>query len=145
VLPALAPSSTYTAEDANVPGATIHTITTAATGSSASLLPASSAATTGSNTQPDIVGSAVKHTPLALVVSLSSAGKASLKLGGRLVTTLKAGRYKLKPDAAARRAHVVFSAKGRRFAVTKAEEITFSAGRWTFSAGHAKPFAFRVQ
>ena len=145
VLPALAPSSTYIAEDANVPGATVHTITTAATGSSASLLPASTAASTGSNTQPDVVGSAVKHAPPELVVSLGPAGKPSLKLGGRLVTTLKAGRYELKPDTAARRAHIVFSGKGRKLTVTKAEEITFSAGRWTFSAGHAKPVAFRVQ
>ena len=76
---------------------------------------------------------------------LGAAGKASLKLGGRLVTTLKAGRYEVRPTLAATHAHVVFTGNGRRLTVTKAEKITFGAGRWTLSTGHAKPVAFRVQ
>ena len=142
VLPALQPSSTYVAEDANVPAASVHTITTAATGSSSSLLPASSSTATGSSTQPDIVGSAIKQKPTALVASVGAAGKASLKLGGHVVTTLKAGRYEIKPAKGHR---FVFSGKSRKITVTKAEVVTFAAGRWTFSTGRGSPLSFRVQ
>jgi hypothetical protein len=145
VLPALQPSSTYVAEDANVPAATLHTITTAASGSSSSLLASgTSPATTGSNTQPDIVGSAVAKSPARLVASVGTAGKATLKLGGHLVTTLKAGRYEIEP-ATAKGTHLVFSGNGRKITLTKAEPITFTAGRWTFSAGRGAAFGFRVQ
>jgi hypothetical protein len=142
VLPALQPSSSYVAEDANVPAATMHAITTAATGSSSSLLAATMAsAATGSNTQPDIVGSAIKQKPPTLAASVS-AGKASLKLGGRPVKTLKAGRYEIKPAKGHR---FVFSGNGRRITVTKARQVTFTAGRWALSTLRSSALSFRVQ
>lgn len=141
VLPALQPSSTYVAEDANVPGATMHTITTAATGSSSSLLSAGPTAASGSNTQPDIVGSGIQQKPTALVASVNAGGKPRLTLRGHLVKTLKAGRYEIKLTT---RARLVFSGNGRRITVTKPETVTFKAGRWTLSSSRGT-LSFRVQ
>jgi hypothetical protein len=143
VLPALQPSSTYIAEDANVPGSTLHTITTAATGSSSSLLQPTTSTASGTNTQPDLVGSAPFATAPALVASVTG-GKPALKLHGKTVATLKAGRYRIEPNAALVRAGFVVKGDGRTIRVTKALKITLTAGQWKFTGARAT-LTVRVQ
>jgi hypothetical protein len=123
-LPALQPSSTYVAENATVPAAAMHTITT------------------GSNTRPDVVASATKQKPAVLVASVTPAGKTSLRLGGHPVKTLKAGRYEVKPAKGRR---FVFSGNGRRITVAKPRKVTFTAGPWTLSTLRSSALPFRVQ
>jgi hypothetical protein len=124
VLPALQPSSTYVAEDATVPAATMHTLTT------------------GSSTRPNVVVSATKQKPEVLVASVTATGKTSLKLDGHPVKTLKAGRYEVKPAKGHR---FVFSSNRRRITVAKPRKVTFTAGRWALSTRGGSALPFRVQ
>jgi hypothetical protein len=145
VLPALRPSSTYVAEDENAPAATHVYFTTAATGSSASLLsPASTTTTTKSgSTQTDIVGSGVLPERGRLAAAVGPGSHATLELGGRNVTTLKAGKYAIAILDTSRTAGFWLerhggkrmSLTGARFRGHETRSIALSAGRWTSSAG----------
>jgi hypothetical protein len=145
VLPALRPSSTYVAEDENAPVATHVYFTTAASGSSTSLLsPASTTTTTRSgSTQTDIVGSGVLPDRGRLAAAVGPGSHAALKLGGRSVTALKAGKYEIGiVDASGTAGFWLERPGGKRLSLTgvrfrghETRSIALTSGRWTSSAG----------
>jgi hypothetical protein len=145
VLPALRASSTYVAEDENAPAATHVYFTTAPTGSSSSLLsPAATTATTkGGSTQTDIVGSGVLPARGRLAATVPAAGRATLKLDGRTVTSLKSGRYDVAVTDASGAAGFWLERPGaKRMALTgvrfrgrEIRSVAMTSGRWTSSAG----------
>jgi hypothetical protein len=146
VLPPLRPSSTYTAEDENAPAATHVYFTTAASGSSSSLLsPATTTTTTtkGGSTQTDIVGSGVLPERGRLAATVPTAGRATLKLDGRSVTSLTPGRYDVAVvDASTAAGFWLERPGGKRVALTgvrfrgrETRAVTMTSGRWTSSAG----------
>lgn len=144
----LLPSSTYLAVDANQPQLQKF-VTTAATGSSSSLLPAIPADTSsGTSTQPDLVGSALAPLQGALHASVTPAGAASLDAGTKPVAKLKAGRYSfLVVDRSPKRGFFVqkhdrqaIPLAGVRFTGKKTVMVNLTVGTWTFfsESGHAK-------
>jgi hypothetical protein len=144
-LPALRPSSTYTAEDENAPAATHVYFTTAASGSSSSLLSPTTTTTTakGGSTQTDIVGSGVLPARGRLAATVPAAGRATLKLGGRSVTSLRSGRYDVAvADASSAAGFWLERPGGKRMALTgvgfrghETRSVAMTSGRWTSSAG----------
>ena len=122
----LQPSSSYVAQDQNAPGTTSRFFSTSATGSSTSLLPAktSTGKVTGS-TQTDIVGSGIVHVRGSLVVA-----GGVVKLEGRRVRTLKAGRYALEVKVPVTVRH----GKAKPVIVRRSENLSLTAGTWTFVA-----------
>jgi hypothetical protein len=150
----LLPSSTYIALDANVPGTTRRVFTTAAYGSSSALLGPTAGTTTASkpSVQPDLVGSAILQYQGELVATVSAAGKATLKLSGRSVSSLKAGKYDIKVDDADRRAGFFVQRSGRKavtitglaFAGERTQRVALTAGTWTFFSKVGKPTRFTV-
>jgi hypothetical protein len=145
VLPALQPSSTYTAEDENAPAATHVYFTTAATGSSTSLLPSSttSPASTRGSSQTDIVGSGLPPLRGRLVATVGAHGRTTITLSGRSVSRLKAGRYAVAVTDRSRTAGFQLEHSGgkpvdltsARFVGHTTRTIALSGGRWTSSAG----------
>ncbi len=147
----LLPSSTYVAVDAN------HSllqkfVTTAATGSSSSLLPPIPADTaSGSSTQPDVVGSGVAPLRGSLHASVTPAGSASLDMGTKPAVKLKAGRYSfVVVDRSSERGFFVekrgkraIPLAGVRFIGKKTVTVNLTPGPWTFFAQsrHATTFA----
>ena len=154
VLPALQPSSTYVAVDNNAPGATAVYFTTAASGSSSSLLPTGSTTTSPSHgsTDPGVVGSDVPPLRGKLVAAVSAGGAVSLQAGGRAVESLKAGAYNLVVQDADRTAGFsIRRAGGGTLAVTtgpyvgtRSRRITLTAGTWAFFAKTGKARTFVV-
>jgi len=152
VLPALQPSSTYVAQDDNAPGATAVYFTTAASGSSSSLLPTGPTTTgpTHGSTDPGVVGSDVPTLRGKLSASVTVTGAVSLDASGRAVGSLKAGVYNLVVQDADRTAGFsIRRAGGSALAVTtgpyvgtKSRRITLTAGTWSFFAqtGRARTF-----
>ena len=151
VLPALRPSSTYAAEDENAPASTRVYFSTAATGSSASLLSpsTSSSGTAGGSSQGDIVGSAVLPYRGRLAATVASGGRATLTRGGRTVSTLQAGRYDIVVSDLTRTAGFSLEhARDEPVALTgvlykgrETRRLGLTAGRWKYlSAGKASAF-----
>lgn len=148
----LQPSSTYVAEDESAPAATHRFFSTSATGSSTSLLPATTTPTTpsGSQQQPDIVGSAIAPYRGLLVAHVGATGKVTLTRAGHKVVKLAAGRYAFTVTDATRRAgflveharHRPLAVSGVGFVGKRRRTITLAAGRWTYFAtgGKATPF-----
>jgi hypothetical protein len=155
VLPALKPSSTYVAQDQNAPVATRVYFTTSATGSSSSLLGKTPGQTTSGKgtTEPDIVGSSVAPYRGRLAATVGAAGATTLKLGGREVASLRAGRYDVAVvDSASHAGFLVRKAGHGAVTLTtpgfvgkKTVRLTLTAGQWTYSAGTGRPTAsFKV-
>jgi len=144
VLPALRPSSTYTAEEASSPATTRGFFTTAATGSSASLLTPSpgTSTTKGGTTQPDLIGSSVLPYRGRLSASVGARGP-SLLLDGKAVRSLKAGRYAVAVTDTSRAAGFSLvraggrpvSLSGVRFVGHTSRTIALAAGHWEVPGG----------
>jgi hypothetical protein len=146
VLPALRPSATYTAQDENAPGATRVFFSTAASGSSTSLIspPASaSSASTGSSGQTDIVGSAVLPVRGRLTATVGARGSTKLAFGGRAVSTLQTGRYAvIVTDESSAGGFQLRRSGARPVIVTtapfrgrKTRTVALRAGHWTYPGG----------
>ena len=147
------PSSTYVAQEESAPAATRRSIATSATGSSASLLPSATPSTaSGSQASSDYVGSAILRYRGKLAVTVSSAGKATLRQSGRAVASLKTGRYDVVVDDEDTRAgfsvrHGIREAvpvTGVRFKGKRTKRMALTSGSWTFSARPGTSVRFTV-
>jgi len=148
----LQPSATYVAEDESAPGATRHVFSTAATGSSTSLLPATTTPSGpgGSQEQPDIVGSGLPPFRGVLAAHVGASGAVTLTRSGRRVAALRAGRYTIQVDDRTRQAGFFVARTGRRplavsgvpFVGRHRLTVTFTPGRWVYfsTSGRSTPF-----
>jgi hypothetical protein len=134
------PSSTYVIADANLAGSSI-TFTTAATGTSAS-------ADTTTTTPTSKAGSpATGAEAKTLTLFVTPTGKPSLTLGGKPVTTLKAGSYSLLvADASTKQGLIIGHGKARPTTLSGAAAVRTSsrvlhltAGRWFFEGSTRGP------
>jgi hypothetical protein len=143
----LQPSSTYVAQDENAPGSSRRVITTAASGSSVSLVSPSPGTSKGPSTgspQPDIVGSGLLPYRGRLTAVVPAAGKPTLGLGGKAVTSLKAGKYDVAVVDRSRRAGLAVRRTGGdavsltawAFVGSRTTRVSLRRGRWTFSSAH---------
>jgi len=125
---AFSPSSTYVAQDLNRPAATRTVLTTTATGSAAApsspYSPASSL--TGSTKSKDVVGSAIKSSPLrgSLTGGVDAAGKPTLAFKGKAVGTLKGGRYTTTVTDESKKSGLVLQLLGKTGKVVKTLTVT---------------------
>jgi len=135
----LQPSSTYVATDLRNPARYRAVFSTAASGSSNSLVGQMPSTATGKGrTEPAVVGSALLPYRGVLPVTLRTSGAVALA-----ARPLKAGRYDLKvDDNAARHGLAVRRASGRPVRITGAAfvgrrtaRIALRPGTWTFSSG----------
>ena len=152
----LLPSSTYTYEDSRHPDLTHVVFTTSAGDSSADTAGGSggpaSAKSTGAVSNSSLVGSAVKEVQGTLVGTISSVGRTTLSLGGKSVSSLKSGRYKLTVDDRTPRGGFALEHANSRSAVITGPSfvgrhtvtIYLSAGRWAFSSSTGAKHAFVV-
>jgi len=136
------PNSTYTAQDLNQPAVAHASITTLSSGSPT--LPTNPSGTgTGKGTaSTDIVGEGITAGIKGLVTgTLSPAGTARLTSGGKVVTTIKAGRYRF--SITDRSPHAGFTLQAPTMAMPKAltgsgfvgrhsTVVALTAGRWTY-------------
>jgi hypothetical protein len=148
------PSATYVAQDENAPASTRRLIATAASGSTSSLLGSGTTQSsgTGSVQSSDYVGSAILRYCGKLAATVSPAGKATLKLRGRSVGSLKAGKYDIVVDD--RDARDGFSLKhGKQEAVAvtspgftgkRTKRMTLGAGKWSFFSKPGATVQFTV-
>jgi hypothetical protein len=152
VLPALQPSSSYMAYDQSSPTATRVYFTTAATGSSTSLLTATPAQTTGKGeTQGDLVGSDLTLRG-TLVGAVSAQTAATLTLAGKAVGSLRAGRYAFRITDSTR-VSGFFLRKGtnkprtltsRVFKGNKTIDLALTAGTWSYYSSATRAVSFKV-
>jgi flagellar hook assembly protein FlgD len=154
----LQPSSTYTWRNNERPTAlfTFRTSGSSSTGSSSSgSSPSSSSPTTttkSSSSSKDVVGSAILPLRGQLAADVSTAGKLSLRLKGKTVATLKAGRYTIKVlDETARAAFVLqklgkapVTLSGRAYVGKRSATVTLRAGQWMFFSSAGKKSYFAV-
>ena len=140
----LQPSSTYVAQEESAPATTRRVLATAATGSSTSLL-APGTSQSGSSAgvaASDYVGSAILRYRGRLAATVSPAGKTTLRLNGRTVTSLKAGKYDVVVADDDPRAGLSVQHGGRRplavtgaaFTGTRTKRLGLAAGKWAFFA-----------
>jgi hypothetical protein len=154
----LQPASTYTMVDQTHPTEPI-VITTTATGSSSSLLPAtmtSAPLPITATSQSDLIGSHTRATtpPFRgmLHAAVTAAGRVTLAFGGSAVTTLKAGRYTVVLSDRFTKGGVALRASGGTsqtlaagaFAGSRGVRVTLTAGQWSVEASGAHPAAFAV-
>jgi hypothetical protein len=140
----LQPASTYVATDLRNPTSLRAVFTTAASGSSSTLVtPTPSTATGKGQTSSDLVGSAISAYRGVLDVSLAPAGRVALTVHGRAVARLKAGRYDLRLDDESARgglalakagAHTV-TLSGVRFVGRRTARVVLTAGTWRLESG----------
>jgi hypothetical protein len=146
------PSSTYTAVDLNQPSVTRTTFTTAATGSPA--VPTANPYDNGTGKGTPSVDYMASGAALAGTLSgtLNSAGKLSLTLKGKPVTSLPAGWYKFAIlDQDRKGSFVVRSSKGKPkdltggvFVGRQSVNVKLTPGQWTYYTGTGHPVSFRV-
>ena len=147
------PSTTYEAVDGNRPSFQKY-FTTAATGSSGSLLPPVPADTgSGISTQPDLVGSGIAPMRGSLRASVSPSGAVTLAAGGKKAAKLEAGRYAIVvEDRSTQRGFFVqkrgksaVAVAGVRFTGKRTVVVNLTAGTWRFyaQARHATPIPRR--
>jgi len=139
----LLPNSTYTWRNGDAPG-TVFTFQTSGQvlGTKAPPVVWTGPVTTKSSNK-DIVGSGLVHTRGSLLATVSAAGKLSLALNGKDVTSLHAGRYKLTVvDSSANGGFVVQPTKQNAQTVTTASFVgkrsatmSLTAGKWLFTTG----------
>ncbi len=150
----LQPSSTYVAIDRAGGPATQRIFATAATGSSSSLLPTTTTTASGGKgaVQQGLVGSQVEAYRGTLTATVSAAGNASFRRGGRAVGSLKAGRYDITVSDASSRAGFFMARRGAdplrvtslAFKGKHGRVVTLTAGQWSFYSKVGKPTAFIV-
>ena len=149
----LQPSSVYVAQDESAPATTRRTFTTGASGSSSSLLGSSGTKTITSGTvEEDVVGSAIPRYRGKLTASVTRSGRATLKLRGRAVAELKAGKYDVVVDDRAARAgsfvrhgaHKAVPLTGASFVGQRTRRVLLSAGKWSFFAQPGSGVQFTV-
>jgi hypothetical protein len=149
----LQPSSTYVAQEESAPAASRRTFATSASGSSSSLVKPSTAKTiTTGSAQQDIVGSAIPRYRGKLTATISKAGKATLRLRGRAVGSLKAGRYDIAIDDEASRAGTFVQRgalravplTGAAFVGHRTKRLVLKAGKWSFFARPCSKVSFTV-
>jgi hypothetical protein len=152
----LQPSSTYTYEDLRHPDLTHVVFSTSAAGSSADTAGAtgrpSTGKTTGSVANSSVVGSAITNVRGTLRGTIDGAGKPSLELNGKRVSSLAPGRYKLTVED--RTAKVGFTIEQlhkpslvvttARFVGMRTLTLTFKAGRWSFFSSPSAKRSFVV-
>jgi hypothetical protein len=151
--PTFAPASTYTILDGNHPSQPV-VFTTAATGSSSSLLPpvpASTALPTGS-TQPALLGSGIVPYRGALTATVPATGSPTLDSHGKPLATLKAGFYEIVVEDTSPHGGL-FVQKGRKkpvliagvgFTGKRTVRLDLTAGDWTFFSSGGKATSFVV-
>ena len=147
----LQPNSTYTYDDLRHPELTHVVFTTSATGSSADTSGGSSgpstAKSTGSVSNTSVVGSGIKSVPFrgTLIGTVNSAGRLTLRRGGKSVSSLKSGRYKIAVDDTTSKGGFTIEGLHRQSVIVTGSSfvgkhtVTFdlTAGQWVFysSAG----------
>jgi len=149
------PSSTYTAQDLNQPNVARATFSTLATGTP--VAPKSPyGPTSGKGTlQQDLVGSEAGKSALkgTLTGALSPKGKLTLLSKGKLVSILKAGRYKVAiTDQSAKASFTLEAVNGGTvkdlttapFVGKHTVTVQLSAGRWMYYANRGKASYFLV-
>jgi len=157
VLPVtLQPSSSYTYEDSRHPDITHVVFTTSAGGSSADTEGAawrpSTAKATGSVANSSVVGSGIKQLRGTLIGAIDSAGKPTLRLNGRGVSSLKSGRYKLTIDDKTTKGGFTIGQPHKPsvtvttapFVGRRTVTLTLDAGRWLFYTSAAAKHGFVV-
>jgi hypothetical protein len=138
----LQPSSTYIAQDEYAPASSRRVITTAASGTSTSLVgppPGTSAGSSAGSSQPDIVGSGLLPYRGKLKAVVPAAGKPTLELGGKVVTSLKAGKYDVAVVDRSNRSGLALKRTGGKalsLTATHTRRVSLGRGRWTFSCAH---------
>ncbi len=145
-----APSSTFVAVVEDAPLAQL-VFTTAATGSSASLLgPTSSTPAGKGQTQPGLVGADAVPDRGTLDATVGATGKATLTRSGKGVARLAAGEYEIAVHDESARAgfsleklhHPDVSISGVSFKGKRDKQIDLTAGTWSFlsTPGSARRF-----
>jgi hypothetical protein len=149
----LQPSSTYVAQDENAPGATRRTLATSASGSSTSLVGAGTTRTiTTGTTQRDVVGSAIPRYRGKLAAVVTKGGGATLRVGGRAVSSVKAGKYDVVVDDEAARsgtfvqhgARKAVPLTGAAFVGKRTKRVLLTPGKWRFFARPGSKVPFTV-
>ncbi len=146
----LEPSSTYTWFDDAIP-AVVHTFTTSAQVEGSPPSPGVSGGATSIAggtpvTSQDIVGSAIAPSRGTLSVALTATGKVRVVYHGKIVATLKAGKYKLAVTDRSSKSGLVLEKLPHTTRVVTAPAftgkhsatVTLTAGKWLFSNGAAK-------
>ena len=144
-------NSTYTYDDLRHPELTHVVFTTSSTGSSADTSGGSSgpstAKSTGSVSNTAIVGSGIKSVPFrgTLIGTVNSAGRPTLRRGGKSVSSLKSGRYKIAVEDTTSKGGFIIEGLHRQSVIVTGSSfvgkhtMTFdlTAGQWVFysSAG----------
>jgi hypothetical protein len=152
------PSSTYTAVDLNQPSVTKFSLTTTATGTPTQPKTTPYDVTSGKgDTQQSLLNSQQqsKTPPRGTLAGMLSANGQliSLKLKGKNVSTLKAGRYRftildMDPKGSfnlkALDATVQKSLTTAGFVGKHTVTLTLAAGQWSYFTGLGKTYSFRV-
>lgn len=137
-----APSSTFVAVVEDAPLAQL-VFTTAATGSSSSLLSPTQAPAAGTaQTQPGLVGSQISSGRGTLRATVGRSGKATLSAHGRSVVSLAAGVYEIvvadeSADAGFTLAKLhqrAVELSGASFVGKRTAKVDLTAGSWSFYA-----------
>ena len=149
----LQPGATYTYEDSRHPDITHVVFTTSASGSSADTVgsaggPATAKAT-GSVGNSSVVGSGVKKVRGTLAATVTAAGRLSVSLNGKGLSTLKAGRYAIAVDDRTPRSGLTIGrlhaspivVTGPAFTGRHTVTLYLAAGRWS---AYASPRAMRA-
>jgi hypothetical protein len=151
----LLPSSTYTAVDENHPSTTQFIFSTAATGSSSSLLAAGASTYSGTataQTQGGLIGSGIIPFRGSLHAAVTAPGRATLASHGKDVTTLPAGKYDIVVADASNTGGFFLEKAGKKpqtittlaFEGKKTVEVYLSPGKWTFFSKDGTPTSFAI-
>jgi hypothetical protein len=154
----LQPNSTYTYDDLRHPELTHVVFTTSSTGSSADTSGVSSgpstAKSTGSVSNTSIVGSGVKGVAFrgTLTGTVNSVGMLTLRQGGKSVSSLESGRYKITvADTTAKGGFTIeglhgppVMLTGSSFVGKRTVTLDLTAGQWTFFSSTGTKHRFTV-
>jgi hypothetical protein len=150
----LLPGSTYMALDLNAPARTRAIFTTAANGSSSTLVGQSSSTATGhGEVATDLVGSARVPYRGTLAATLGIGGAVALRVRGKAVTSIRAGRYDLAvDDRTAKSGLALQKARRRAVAITSAvfvgrrtRRIALTPGTWLLYSSARRPVRLVVR
>ena len=150
----LLPGSTYVALDLNAPARTRAVFTTAANGSSSTLVGQSSSTATGDGqASTDLVGSARLAYRGAVAVTVERGGTVALRVRGKTVASIVAGRYEIAvDDRTAKSGLAVQKLHRRAVAITSAvfvgkrtRQIALTPGTWLLYSSAARPVRIVVR
>jgi hypothetical protein len=142
----LRPSSTYVATDLRNPARYRAVFSTAATGSSTTLVGQTPSTAGGKgDSSGDLVGSAILRYRGMLTVTLEPSGSIRLAAKGRAVRSLKEGRYDLALDDRSARGGLALRKPNRgvvkltsgAFVGKRTTRLALRPGTWQFSAGRS--------